>query len=242
MLANHPENHLLAALPAADFVLLRGHFRGVVLPAQSVIYEAGDTITKAYFPHFGAISLGIVVRGGQMIETAMIGRDGMLGASAALDPHRATTRAVVQIEGSAWVMDVDQLRQAAGQSEAIQSMLFRHERALLQQTQRLAACNASHTLEARLCRWLLRAQDACGKKTIATTQESIAEMLGVKRTSVSLIAHAMHQAGLIRIRRGQIELINTDRLRQSACECYAATHSHERSATDELVLSEAKSA
>jgi CRP-like cAMP-binding protein len=161
-----------------------------------------------------------------MIETAMIGRDGMIGGFAALDGQPASNRAVVQIESAAWVMDMEQLRLLAKQHEPIRSMLLRHERALFLQTQQIAACNASHTLEARLCRWLLRARDACGKRTISITQEMIAELLGVKRTSLSLIAHAMQQAGLIRNRRGQIEILNPDGLKQAACECYGHASAH----------------
>ncbi len=226
---NSPQNELLAALPGADFDLLRRYLRGTVLSSQAVLYETGETITKAYFPYTAAISLVVGLSGGQMIETAMIGRDGMLGGFAALDGEGSPSRAVVQIEGAAWVMELEQLRQIARQSEAIQSMLLRHERALLVQTQQVAACNATHSLDERLCRWLLRAHDACGKMTISTTQQSIAEMLGVKRTSVSLIAHGMQQAGLIRNRRGQIEILNLEGLRESACECYGnGTAYHDR--------------
>jgi CRP-like cAMP-binding protein len=215
------ENLLLATLPAADFAILHGHFRGAVLSSQTVLYEPGDRVTHAYFPYTGAVSLVVRLNDTRMIETATVGKDGMLGGFPALDGQSALSRAVVQIEGGAWTIDMEQLRQIAKQREAIQSMLLRHERALFIQTQQVAACNASHTLEARLCRWLLRARDACGKRTISTTQEAIAELLGVKRTSVSLIAHGMQQAGLIRNRRGQIELLNVDALHDNACECYA---------------------
>jgi CRP-like cAMP-binding protein len=193
-----------------------------------VLYEAGSLATRAYFPYAGAISLVVHLKDARMIEVATIGKDGMLGGFSALDGQPARSKAVVQIEGGAWVMDLEELRQLAKQREAIQSMLLRHERALFIQAQQIAACNASHTLEARLCRWLLRARDACGKRTISTTQEAIAELLGVKRTSVSLIAHGMQQAGLIRNRRGQIELLNIEALHDNACECYATVAEHYR--------------
>jgi CRP-like cAMP-binding protein len=198
----------------------------VLLTSQSIVYEPGDLLTKVYFPETGAISLVVVFSNGHTIETAMVGRDGMLGGHSALDAQRVSHRAVVQTEGRASVVDLEILRLIARQHDAIQSMLFRHERALFAQTQQVAACNASHSLESRLCRWLLRASDACGKRTLSTTQECIAEMLGVKRTSVSLIAHTMQEAGLIRNRRGHLDLINLDRLRECACECYAATARH----------------
>jgi CRP-like cAMP-binding protein len=217
------ENLLLCSLGEPALDVLRRHVRRVLLTSRSIIYEPGDLLTKAYFPENGAISLVVTFANGHNIETAMVGRDGMLGGLSALDAQRASHRAVVQTEGFASVIDLEILRQIARQHEAVRSMLFRHEWALFAQTQQLAACNASHGLEARLCRWLLRASDACGKRTLSTTQECIAELLGVKRTSVSLIAHAMQQAGLIRNRRSHVELINLNGLRERACECYAAT-------------------
>jgi CRP-like cAMP-binding protein len=226
VVGGYPENQLLCSLPAAEHELLRGYIRGVVLAPQTIICEAGDPVAKAYFPYTGAVSLVVVFRGGQMIETAMVGRDGMIGGFSALDGQPASNRAVVQIESAAWAIDAEQLRLLAKQHEPIRSMLLRHERALFLQTQQIAACNASHTLEARLCRWLLRARDACGKRTISITQEMIAELLGVKRTSLSLIAHALQQEGLIRNRRGQIEILNPDGLKEVACECYAQASAH----------------
>ena len=132
----------------------------------------------------------------------------------------------LSLEGAASVIDSEVLRQIAKTNETIQSMLFRHERVLFAQTQQVAACSASHTLEARLCRWFLRASDACGKTTLSTTQESIAEILGVRRTSICLVAHTMQQAGLIRTRRGQIEILDVEGLRENACGCYATTAMH----------------
>lgn len=222
----HSENRLLSSLPAADFDLLRRHLRSAVLSSQLIIYEPGIPVTKAYFPHGAAISLVVMLFGGQMIEATMVGRDGMLGGFAALSGQSAGHRAIVQIEGPASVMDLDALRHAADSSEAIRSMLFRNERSLLMRAQHAAACNAAHSLEARFSRWLLRARDACGKSTLATTQESIAELLGVRRTSVSLVAHGMQQARVIKTRRGQIEILDLTALQESACECYANIVAH----------------
>jgi len=205
---------------------MRRHLRRVLLTSHSILYEPDDLLTKAYFPETGAVSLVVVFSNGHTIETAMVGRDGMLGGLSALDAQRVSHRAIVQTGGAASVIDLEILRRMARQYDAIQSMLFRHERALFAQTQQVAACNASHSLESRLCRWLLRASDACGGRTLSTTQECIAQMLGVKRTSVSLIAHAMQGAGLIRNRRGHLDLINLNGLRECACECYAATARH----------------
>ena len=220
MLSPHSESRLLASLPAADFDLLHRHLRRDVLPSQSVLYEPGAPITKAYFPHGGAVSLVMVMLGGQVVEVGMLGRDGMLGGFAALGGHPACHRAVVQIRSDVSVIGIEALRQAAEERGAIRSLLLRHEQALLAQAQQLAACNATHPLEARLCRWLLQARDACGRSTLETTQESIAELLGVRRTSVSFTAHGMQMAGIIRTRRGQIELLDVPALQRASCECY----------------------
>ncbi|MEA2990918.1 MAG: hypothetical protein QOG83_3629 [Alphaproteobacteria bacterium] len=206
--------------------MLRRHLRSTVLSLQSILFEAGDTIAKAYFPYSGAVSLAVVLSEGQMIETAIVGRHGVVGGSAALDAQPASCRAIVQLEGAAWAIDMELLRQIAKSHPAIRSLLNWHEWVLLAQTQQAVACNASHALEARLCCWLLRASDACGKTILSTTQDSVAEILGVRRTSISLVAHNMQQAGYIRTRRGQIEILNMEALRQGACECYGKTALH----------------
>jgi CRP-like cAMP-binding protein len=238
MLGSPPENLLLRSLQEPALEAVRRQLRRVPLTSQSTIYEPGDLLAKAYFPDAGAISLVVVLASGHTIEAAMVGRDGMLGGLPALEAQRVSHRAVIQIEGAASVLDLDILRQIARQHETVRSMLFRHEWAVFAQTQQLAACNASHNLESRLCRWLLRASDACGKRTLSTTQECIAELLGVKRTSVSLVAHTMQRAGLLRNRRSHVELINLNGLRERACECYAATarHYHQLTQASDVTL------
>src|SRR5262249_57707032 len=118
----------------------------------------------------------------------MVGRDGMIGGLSALDPQPVSHRAVVQTEGAASVIDLEMLRQIARQHDVVQSMLFRHQRALLAQTQQLVACNAMHSLESRLCRWLLRASDACGRRTLSTTHECIPPLFVITRTHISFVS------------------------------------------------------
>ena len=226
MLVSH-DNLILSTLPADDFDQLRRHLRNIVLPSQLVLFTAGDAVTRAYFPQKGAISLVVALSGGQTIETAMVGRNGIVGGFAALEPQPASYTALVQIEGTAASIDIEILRQLASSHEAIRTLLLRHEWTLLAQTQQIAACNALHSLEARLSRWLLAARDACGGSPLAATQESIAELLGVRRTSICLVAHTMQQAGLIRTRRGHIDILDEGGLRQTACECYAHTAAHQ---------------
>jgi CRP-like cAMP-binding protein len=220
------ENWLLSTLPPEDFELMRRNLRRSLLPARSVLFAAGDSPTRAYFPQQGAISLAVGLANGQMIETAMVGRHGMLGGFAALDLQPAACTAVVQIEGVAATIDIEFLRQLAETRKAIRFLLIRHEQALFAQTQQIAACNAQHSLEARFCRWLLWARDACGGTPLAVTQQSIAELLGVRRPSICLVARTMQQTDLIQTRRGHIDILNEKGLQQGACECYAQIATH----------------
>jgi hypothetical protein len=150
----------------------------------------------------------------------MVGRDGIVGGSAALDGKVALNRGIVQIEGAASILDVAILRKAAEQSLTFRTALIRHEQALFAQAQQSAACNASHTVEARLSRWLLRSRELAGSNALGLTQEFVAQMLGVRRTIVSLVANTLQNAGLIRYSRGRIQITDLDGLRAASCECY----------------------
>jgi CRP-like cAMP-binding protein len=133
---------------------------------------------------------------------------------------------VVQLAGRASVVDVGHVRSLAAGSVGFRTMLMRHEQFVMAQAQQSAACNASHTVEARIARWLLRCRDLAGSDDIALTQEFLAEMMGVRRTSVSLVANALQQAGLIKYRRGHIRLLDVGGLQASACECYETVKKH----------------
>ena len=216
----HSTNLLLASLPPENMAALVPHLRVVQLPQETVLFEAGDTIKAIYFPHTGIVSIVVDLASGETIETAMIGRDSLVGGSAALDDDIALNRAIVQVAGVASVMDVGTFRGLAQQSHTFHATLARHRQFILAQAQQSAACNAAHTLEARLSRWLLRCRDLLGSDEIHLTQEFLAEMLGARRTSVTLVASALKQAGFIRYRRGHISVIDVEGLRDSACECY----------------------
>ena len=216
----HSTNLLLASLPPENMAALVPHLRVVQLPQETVLFEAGDTIKAIYFPHTGIVSIVVDLASGETIETAMIGRDSLVGGSAALDDDIALNRAVVQVAGVASVVDVGTFRGLAQQSHTFHATMARHRQFILAQAQQSAACNAAHTLEARLSRWLLRCRDLLGSDDIHLTQEFLAEMLGARRTSVTLVASALKQAGFIRYRRGHISVIDVEGLRDSACECY----------------------
>jgi CRP-like cAMP-binding protein len=216
----HFSNLLLASLPPENTAALVPHLRVVQLPQETVLFEAGDTIKAIYFPHTGIVSIVVDLASREMIETAMIGRDSLVGGSAAVDDDIALNRAVVKVAAVASVVDVGAFRGLAQQSHTLHAILARHRQFILAQAQQSAACHAAHTLEARLSRSLLRCHDLLGSDDIPLTQEFLAEMLGVRRTSVTVVASTLQQAGFIRYRRGHIRVIDVEGLRESACECY----------------------
>jgi CRP-like cAMP-binding protein len=219
-------NRLLASLPAADFELLRPHLKPIELVHQTVLFETGDTVERVYFPHSGIISLVVALTGGETIEAAMIGRDSIVGGSSALDGRVSLNKGIVQLEGTAVTLDVQRLRDAADASVALRTTLIRHEQVLFAQAQQSAACNVTHAVEARLARWMLRSRDLTGTDDLEFTQEFLGQMLGVRRTSVSLVAGKLQEAGLIKYRRGHVKISDVERLQEAACECHATVQAH----------------
>jgi CRP-like cAMP-binding protein len=191
-----------------------------------VIAETDQFVSNVYFPHSGIISLVVEMEVGDMIETAMVGRDGVVNATSALDGRISLHRGLVQSEGAASVINPDVLRKLADEFTPLRSILIRHEQVLLAQAQQSAACNASHTVEARMCRWLLRIRDLNQSDEMKLTQEFLGQMLGVRRTSVSLVASTLQQAGWIKYRRGHIQITDVEGLRSGVCECYEKVFAH----------------
>ena len=219
-------NMLLDTLPTKTFAAIEPHLKTVELVHGEVLGEAGNSITRVYFPHSGVISLVVELSVGDMIETAMVGRDGALNISSALDGKVSLNKAIVQLAGAASTIDVDQLRKIVREFDAFRSLLIRHEQVLFAQSQQSAACNASHSVEARMCRWLLRMRDLAAAADLMLTQEFLAQMLGVRRPSVSLVANTLQKAGLIKYRRGNIRLLDVAGLNDGSCECYGTVKAH----------------
>jgi CRP-like cAMP-binding protein len=219
-------NRLLASLLPADFELLRPHLKPTELKHAAVLFEAGDKIDRVYFPHSGIISLVVELAGGEAIEAAMIGRDSMLGGTSALDGAVSLNKAIIQLAGSAETLDVVKFREVAEQSLPLRTVLLHHEQVLFAQAQQSAACNASHHVEARLSRWLLRVRDLSGSDRLELTQEFLGQMLGVRRSSVSPVANDLQRTGLIRYNRGHIEIVDLKGLQSLSCECYGTVKAH----------------
>jgi CRP-like cAMP-binding protein len=219
-------NLLLTSLSSADAAALMPHLKLVHLEQKTLLSEALEDIVAAYFPTNAIVSLVVGLSTGEMIEAAMVGRDGVIGASAALDGKASLSRAIVQLAGDALTCDIGTLKAAALQSHTLLAKLVRHEQTLFAQVQQSAACFATHNVQHRLCRWLLRARDLAGSDTLNFTQEFLAEMLGVRRTSVTSEALILQAAGMLKYSRGRIEIVNVEGLQEIACECYAAVKSH----------------
>jgi CRP-like cAMP-binding protein len=214
------DNKLLAALPRGQFDLLAPHLSTIPLEQGGILAEPGDEFEQVYFPESGMLSLLAVLLDGKAIETATVGREGVVGAMAGLGLYKSLVRVVVQLPMSVTKISASQFRKAAANSEAIRNMCIQYNEVLLSQARVTAACNALHVIEARFCRWLLQSADRAGSDTVALTQEFLAEMLGVRRTSVTEVASKVQGAGVINYSRGSITILNRRALEKMSCECY----------------------
>lgn len=216
----HQDNHLLAAIPQDIFTLFAADLKEANFEQGTVVQEAGDAVERVYFPQSGMISLLIVTRDGSAIEAATIGREGAVGLHGGIGKRRAHTRAVIQIPGRISYVSVDRFAKAVRNNGAVADIISRYTEFLWAEAQQIAACNAVHNAEARLCRWLLQIRDRVDSDTVPLTQELLSQMLGVRRTTVTLIARALQLAGKITYRRGKIIILDRKGLEGRACECY----------------------
>jgi CRP-like cAMP-binding protein len=219
-------NLLLASLSAGDAAALQPHLKPVHLEHEKILFEAGGEVGAIYFPTGAIVSLVVGLSSGELIEAAMVGKDGVVGAYAAIGGNIPSNRGIVQLAGTAMTCNVDALKSAALQSHTLLSALVRHEQTVYAQASQSAACMATHHVEARLCRWLLRARDLADTDNLEFTQEFLAEMLGVRRTSVTLHARTLQHAGLIQYSRGRIQITDVEAMRETVCECYETVKSY----------------
>jgi len=219
-------NLLLASLSASDAAAIRPHLKPIYLETEQILFEAGEEIEDVYFPTGAIVSLVVGLSSGEIIEAAMVGKDGIVGAFAALGGNIPVNRAIVQLAGPALTCKLSVLQSAALASHSMLSALFRHEQTVYAQASQSAACMAVHDVEARLCRWLLRARDLANTDDLQFTQEVLAEMLGVERTSVTLHARTLQQAGIIKYARGKIHITDLEAMQETVCECYGTVKSY----------------
>jgi CRP-like cAMP-binding protein len=214
------DNKLLASLPRDHFDRLLPHLTSVQLPQGLVMFESGDEVDHVYFPHYGMLSLLAVLRDGKAIETATVGREGVVGAMAGLGLYKSLVRVVVQMPVACSKIAATHFRTVAAGSDPVRNLCIRYNEVLLSQARVTAACNALHSIEARFCRWLLQSADRAASDTVALTQEFLAEMLGVRRTSVTEVASKVQAAGVITYSRGVIKILDRPALLRMSCECY----------------------
>ena len=217
-----PKNLFLSALPAGEQARLRPYLAFHRVPQGTVLQEPEQRIEHVHFVESGMISLVAMMQDGAAIETATLGREAILGSLSALGTHTAGTRAIVQIDATAWRMSVADFRSATEQSPLLRKMALLSSELMLAQMQQTAACNALHTADRRLCRWIVQVHDRIDEDVIRLTHDFLAQMLAVRRPTVSLIAYGLQQAGLIRYQRGKITILDRAGLERGACECVGA--------------------
>ncbi|HEX6858851.1 MAG TPA: Crp/Fnr family transcriptional regulator [Caulobacteraceae bacterium] len=216
------KNNLLASLGPDDYALIAGHLTQIDLEKGRLLYDPGDRIDVVYFPLDAVVSLMTLMESGAAIESATVGREGGVGLLASLAPRISLCRTIVQVPGKVARISVGPLADVVARSQGLRAMVERHNDALMGHAMQSVACNALHSVEARFCRWLLSCHDRIDSDTINLTQEFLADMLGVQRTTVTAVAGALQAKGLIRYRRGVVDILDRPGIEAMACECYGA--------------------
>ena len=215
------QNHLLAALPTAEFERLAGHLELVPLRLGEMLYEPDEQLQYAYFPTTSIVSLQYVTESGASAETAGVGNEGMVGISLFMGGNTTPSSAVVQTAGHAYRLGRRLLLEEFNRAGLMQHLLLRYTQGLITQMIQTAACNRHHTVEQQLCRWLLLTLDRIPSLELVVTQELVASMLGVRRESITEAIGKLQQAGFVRCRRGHIAVLDRSGLENHSCECYA---------------------
>ena len=220
-LRNPAQNHLLAALPEADFERLRPHLELVPMPLGEALYESGGRLQHVYFPTTAIVSLLYVMEDGASAEIAVVGNDGILGISLFMGGETTPSRAVVQSAGFGYRLRSQVIKTEFSRAGALMHLLLRYTQALITQMAQTAVCNRHHSLEQQLCRWLLLSLDRLESSQLNMTQELIANMLGVRREGVTEAAGKLQREGMISYNRGHITVLDRPALERTSCECYA---------------------
>jgi CRP-like cAMP-binding protein len=216
-------NRILQTLPPAEFAEVRLHLIEFTLTQGHVLHRSGEKIEYVYFPLTGMISLLTVLKSGDQIDTGIVGRYGLVGGTIGNNGPLSFGQATVQVGGSAYQLSRDRFLALFDRSLRFRDLVNAYDGYLYFQAQQSAACNAVHTVEARLCRWMLQSQDVLESDVVALTQELLSHMMGVQRNAVSLCAHALQERGLIEYSRGTIKILDREGLKKVSCECFDAT-------------------
>ncbi len=219
-LFQQPSNKILAALPASDYQRLVPHLKLVSLELHQMLYQAGEPITQIYFPEKAMVSIVATMEDGSTAEVGIVSSEGMIGIPVILGNNITTTTSFVQISGTAIQINADVVRAEFNRGGAIQTLLLSYIQTIYSELAQAAACNRLHTLDERLARWLLTVSDRVESEDFFLTQEFIAQMLGVRRSGVTVAASTLSRAGMISYKRGHISILNREDLEATSCECY----------------------
>ena len=218
---NHMHNELLLDLPRKECEAVLANLEFVRLKLHQVLHEAGDTLKSAYFCNSGMFSVLTVMPDGKTVEVGLIGKEGFTGSPLLAGFHTSFTRTVVQAEGTAYRIDTASLRAALRQCPNLERNLQRFAQLATMQVTQIATCNRLHDIDERLARWLLMTRDRVETDELPLTQDFLSQMLGTRRSSVSVSAGILQKAGFISYRRGRVTIIDRDGLEGAACDCYA---------------------
>ena len=224
-------NHVLSTLSSKQLSLLLP-LEPVELQQGEHVYRRGTSVEQVLFPASAVVSLLVDTASGNAVEVAMVGREGVIGTPVVAGDGFAINTARVQVQGSAYSVTRTKFLQALDESRQLRQCIERRDAAILAQAQQAAACNASHSAQARVCRWLLELRDRCNSDVIPLTQGFLADMVGVQRTTVTLVASKLQAAGIIRCRRGKVRILEAGKLALAACECFG----HMRKLRESLAL------
>jgi CRP-like cAMP-binding protein len=221
IMQNPRDNQLLASLPDSAWQSWGPMLEPVDLPLGKVLYESGCKLSHVYFPTTAMVSLLYMTEDGSSTEIAVVGHEGLVGVSLFMGGESTTSRAVVQSAGKGFRLRADLMMQEFNRGGPLLHLLLRYTQTLITQMSQVAVCNRHHSLEQRLCRWLLGCLDRLASKELAVTQELIANLLGVRREGITEAAGHLQHDGLISYRRGHITVLDRERLEQRSCECYS---------------------
>jgi CRP-like cAMP-binding protein len=222
-------NAMLACIPQEERASVVPYLKEVVLKSGTVLQEDGVEIDNIYFPTRGMVSVLIATSSGDLIETALIGKEGVVNSFAGIGVREGFNHAVMQVSGTAYRIDTAAFTKAILSLPKFRACIDRYHAFLLLQSQQTAACNLLHPIEARLCRWLSQVRDRVETESFDLTQEFVAQMLGVSRPTVNLALSQLKAANLIRTHRRAIEIVDQEGMEASACECYALLKSRMKS-------------
>ena len=214
-------NKLLLAIPDEEFRKIRSRLQFVDLPHHFILHQPHQTVRFAHFPNAGLISLVVELKDGRTVEAGLLGNEGASGMPAVLGLSRSPLREIVQIEGDAFRVRVNALRELLPSTPVLQATLNRYAAGLAMQVAQTAACNRLHKIEERLSRWLLIAQDRVDSGIVPITHDFLATMLGTDRPSVTVAAGVLQREGIVEYTRGSVRILNRKKLESFACECYA---------------------